>query len=81
MVLQLSHQTQLDDEFSEVVKGHRHFWSQWLHGDKHNQAQAKAAAAAAARAEAAELPVQNSFDVLGEPSGLQVGCFGVHQCM
>lgn len=69
----MSHQTLLDDEFQEVVTGHRHFWSQWLHGNKRNQAQANAADAAAARAEAAELSVQNSFDVLGEPLGMQVG--------
>lgn len=72
MVLQLSRKRLLDDEFQESATDHRHFWRQWLHGNKQSKAQEKAASAAGARAEAADLPVHNSFDILAEQASQQV---------
>ena len=72
MLLQLSRKRVQDDEFQEVVADNRHFWLQWLHGNKRGQPQAKAVAAAAARAGAAGVAVQNSFDALAGQAELQV---------
>ena len=72
-LMQLSRSRLLDDDgFEEAVTDRRHFWWQWLHGNKRNDAQLKAAAAAAARAEAMQLSATNNFDVLAHPSGAQV---------
>ena len=67
--LQLSRKAPIDGEFQEVTTG-RHFWQQWLHGNKRNKPQDKAAAAADARAKATQLKTHNRFDLLG-----QVGLF------
>ncbi len=57
----------------EAVSNKRHFWWQWLHGHKRNNAQNKAAAAAEARAQDAQVADHNSFDVLAEQPNSQVG--------
>ncbi|KAL0023688.1 hypothetical protein WJX79_001943 [Trebouxia sp. C0005] len=62
----VSRKRPLDDEFVEATSNKRHFWWQWLHGHKRNNAQSKAAAAAEARAQAAQVAGHNSFDVLAE---------------
>ena len=67
--LQLSRKAPIDGEFQEVTTG-RHFWQQWLYGNKRNKAQDNAAAAADARARATQLQTHNRFDAFA-----QVGWF------
>ncbi|KAL0023606.1 hypothetical protein WJX77_006297 [Trebouxia sp. C0004] len=67
----VSRKRPMDDEFEEAVSNKRHFWWQWLHGHRRNNAQNKAAAAADARAQASQVAGHNSFDVLAEQPNFQ----------